>query len=655
MTRVTVDKFGNLYEILTGRYTGRYDLYGREQLNDPSVGFAALPTDGVTGAVGILQAAHDAVLAAGGGTLRVSPRPIGVKYVWEKTFFRHPKVRIQWPGKGLADFVAIDNFPLAQFLYRDAATGIVAQRDLTARCLIYDIPYAPFDPRGTIITPSSEGVIAAYSGFTIDGNKQGQNGNYVYGIYAPPGRADPNWPYVAGAFSVDQVANPGGGTINLNADAQAYYGFTADEVEIFNTSGTQFFAGGDRQRTHLLAGVKGTLGGINNADGTALTVARGFDLQGNDSWVFGGGFGNNNGACQSSGPSGMLRVQTNFFIPKGTDAASLCTRDESPNGTAAVGCVFNGLVRMETSAGNAIKARAGTWSGNFFGWSASQMQATGPNAGRPLGVTTEDGDAFMQVQAYTQVAVIGNNFSVAVDGTCPKYHISAVNGGGVLAWNPATSNPDGTQSYRGTSPWFTDATLGVIGGGWLDPYTQILHIGVSYKGLFVGANVAATQFVQFDSPVVFANGTVGQTGGVAPQTGYQGETFFTSASSALTNNVITDVTTLVVTGPIESDMYAEVQFAVGATATTAAVNAVFECTLSTVVTNIDNSNPRIYQGITLPIQTGLQNQPLVGLRVGPIIQRLAAGQNATLRLAVRGKFSTNATIAAQGTIHGRRW
>jgi hypothetical protein len=653
MTRVVVDKFGNLFEIATGRYAGRYDLFGREQFIDPSVGYVMLPTDGVTGAVGHLQIAHDAILAAGGGTLRISPRADGAaKFVWEKTFFRHPKVKILWPGKGQADFRLIDHFPLAQFTYRDTTTGVVAQRDLPARCLIYDIPYAPFDPRGTVITPSSEGVVAPYEGFAIDGNKSNQDGNYIYGIYAPPGKTDVNWPFVAGAFSVDQVVNPGGGTINLNADAQAYYGYTTRYVEIFNTSGTQFFAGADRQRTHLLEGTKGTLGGLNNLDGTAITIARGFDLQGNDSWVLGGGFGNNNGACQCSGASGMMRTSTNFFIPKGTDAQSICTRDEAPNGSMSVNNIFNGLVCLEVAAANPIKARGGGYVGNNFLWTDGQMQATGPNAGRPNGVTTEEGDAFLRVQGYGQTTAVGNVFSVAVDGTTPKYHISATQGAGVLAWNPATSNPDGSQSYRGTSPWYTDGTLGVIGGGWLDPFTAILHIGVSWKGLLAGPNLANTQFVQCDSPFIAAAGIVGRSDGTAPPVGMIGEPGFANGTAAaLTTGVDTDVAQLTLIKG-EYDVYASVVLALGAVSV-AAPSATFELSISTT-SAMDRSTSNVYAPLLLPIPAGgASGSPLCSLRVGPLRASLSANQ--TYHIIVRGiNLSTN-TVSASVNAKSRRY
>src|SRR6185295_9157132 len=238
-----------------------------------------LDEDG-TDVVPSLQVAHDRLLARGGGILTVKPRRTSVKPTWGSTLFNDPRVKLVLPGKGLAAFKVAANFPLANYTYRNTTTGVVANSPILQRCCIYVIPYAPFDPTGQVITPSSEGVIAYYEGFTIDGNKTQQSAE-VFGIYAPPGKTDPNWPFVAGAYSQNQVTNPGG-SINLSADAQAYYGYTARQVEIFNTSGTQFYAGADRQRTHLLEEVKGTLGGVNNPDGTALYLARGYDIQGND-------------------------------------------------------------------------------------------------------------------------------------------------------------------------------------------------------------------------------------------------------------------------------------------------------------------------------------------------------------------------------------
>jgi hypothetical protein len=610
------------------------------------------PSDGITGAIAAIQAAHDQLLNDfNGGKLTIAPRLGSQKYLWEKTFFHHPKVKIEWPGKGLADFVLIDHLPLAQFVYRDVATGVVALRDLPSRCCIYVIPYAPFDLTGQVITPSANGVITAYEGFTIDGNKTAQDG-YCYGIYAPPGKTDPNWPFVAGAWSMNQVTNPGQGVVNLNADAQAYYGYTTRSVEIFNTTGTQFYAGADRQRTHLLEETKGTLGGINNPDGSALYVARGYDIQGNDGWVFGGGFGNNNGASQGSGESGMMRLQNNVFPPKGNDPASIGVRDFAVNGTMNVCNVINTLARMEVAAGNPIKARGGGYVGNNFLWGGF-MQTSGPNTGRPVGATTEEGDSSLQFQGYGQTVAIGNVFSVGTDGTTPKYHISATQGAGVLAWNPATSNVDGSKSYRGTTPWFTDNTLGVIGGGWLDQYTATLHIGVSWKGLMAGPNVASTQFVQIDTPLVAAAGIVGRTDGAAPPAGFVGEPGANSGTiAAITLNAEADVTTLVLQAG-EHDLYGEVQFALAAISV-AAASAYFEVSISSTANTMDRSSARIYAADFLAIPAaGASGTPLRSLRVGPL--RLSLAGNQTFHLVIKGAAISTNTISAAGVLHSRRW
>jgi hypothetical protein len=614
------------------------------------------PSDGITGAIAMIQAAHDQLLNDfNGGKLTIAPRLGSAKYLWEKTFFHHPKVKIEWPGKGLADFVLIDHLPLAQYVYRDVATGVVALRDLPARCCIYLIPYAPFDLTGQVITPSANGVITSYEGFTIDGNKTNQDG-YCYGIYAPPGKTDPNWPFVAGAFAQNQVTNPGG-AVNMNADAQAYYGFNTRAVEIFNTTGTQFFAGADRQRTHLLEETKGTLGGINNPDGSALYIARGYDIQGNDGWVFGGGFGNNNGASQGSGESGMMRIQNNVFPPKGNDAASIGVRDEAVNGSMNVGNVINTLARYEVAAGNPIKARGGGYVGNNFLWGGF-MQTSGPNTGRPVGVTTDEGDTFLQFQGYGQTVAIGNVFSVGTDGTTPKYHVSATQGAGVLSWNPATSNVDGSKSYRGTTPWFTDNTLGVIGGGWLDPIpasggAPVLHIGVSWKGLLAGPNVANTQFVQVDSPLIPAAGIVGRFDGASPPVGMVGEPGANSGTiSAITTGVEADVTTLVLQAG-EHDLYGEVQYVLGAVSV-AAATAYFEVSISTNANTMDRSSARIYAADFLAIPAGgASGTPLRALRVGPLRVSLVANQ--TYHLVIKGVSISTNTISAAGVLHSRRW
>lgn len=650
MSNAILGNAANLYDPITGELIGYYDLFGQERSVGGATAYFVPPNDGVTGCVGRMQAAHDLLLARGGGRLMVAPRLTANKYVWEKTLFHHPKVVIDWPGKGLADFRVVDHLPLASFIYRDIATGIVALRALPTRCIIYAIPYAPFDPRGTVITPSSEGITSVYQGFTIDGNASNQDGE-VLGIYAPPGKTDPFWPFVAGAFSQNQVTNPGG-SINLSADAQAYYSFTTRGVEIFNTSGTQFFAGSDRQRTHFLEGTKGTLGGVNNPDGSALYTARGYDIQGNDGWVFGGGWGNNNGAGQGAGESGMMRVQNNIFPPKGNDAASIGVRDEAVNGSMNVCNVINTLARLEVAAGNPIKARGGGYVGNNFLWGGS-MQSTGPNAGRPTGVTTEEGDTFLQFQGYGQTVAIGNVFSVGTDGTTPKYHISATQGAGVLAWNPATSNSDGSQSYRGATPWLTDGTLGVIGGGWLDPFTATLHIAVSWQGLLAGPNITNTQFVQIDSPLNPVAGIVGQSGGTAPPAGFQGEPGAANATITLVNNTAADVTTLQLKAPGEYDLYGEVQIA-ATTATAAAAGAYFEVSISTAANTLDSSSARLYAGQILPIPAGATNVPMLALRVGPI--RVGLSVNTTYHLVVKGNsLSTNAAISAAGVLHSRRW
>jgi hypothetical protein len=609
------------------------------------------PNDGITGAIAAIQAAHDQLLNDfNGGKLTIAPRLGSQKYLWEKTFFHHPKVKIEWPGKGLADFVLIDHLPLAQYRYRDVTTGVVALRDLPSRCCIYVIPYAPFDLTGQVITPSANGVITAYEGFTIDGNKTAQDG-YCYGIYAPPGKTDPNWPFVAGAWSVNQVTNPGQGTVNMNADAQAYYGYTTRSVEIFNTTGTQFYAGADRQRTHLLEETKGTLGGINNPDGTALYIARGYDIQGNDGWVFGGGFGNNNGASQGSGESGMMRVQNNVFPPKGNDPASIGVRDFAVNGSMNVCNVINTLAQLSVSAGNAIKVRGGGYVGNNFLWGGF-MQTSGPNAGRPVGVTTEEGDAFLQFSGYTQTVSMGNVMSVGTDGTTPKYHVSAVQGAGVRHSGIATSNPDGSASYRGATPLYTDNTLGVIGYDYLDPFTATLHIGVHWKGLLAGPNLANTQFVQIDSPLVASAGIVGRSDGAAPPVGMLGEPGASNGTTAgLVTGVDTDLAQLVLVKG-EYDVYAEIVVALGAVSA-AAPQATFELSISTSAA-MDRSSARIYAPAFLAIPAGgASGTPLCSLRVGPLRASLAANQ--TYHMVVKGTNLTTNTITVSGAIHSRRW
>lgn len=620
-------------------------------LSGPGTAVVSLPQDGVTDVVSVMQAAHDRLLAQGGGPLRVLPRILGrPKFQWKSTFFHDPRVSIEWPGKGLCDFVLAAHFPLASFIYRDTGSGVVSYHPILQRCAIYLIPYAPFSPKGTILTPSSEGVPAYYEGFTIDGNASNQDAE-VFGIYAPPGKTDPNWAFVAGAYSQDQTVSPGG-AINMSADAQAYYGYTTRGVEIFNTSGTQFFSGSDRQRTHLMEGTKGTLGGVNNPDGSALYTARGYDIQGNDGWVFGGGWGNNNGASQGSGESGMLRVQCNYFPPKGTDAGSISLRDEAVNGSMNVANVINTLARYEVSSGNPIKARGGGYVGNNFLWGGS-MQTTGPNAGRPIGATSEDADAFLQVSGYGQTVDIGNVRSVGTDGTVPKYHLSAMQGAGVRYSGIATSNPDGSQSYRGATPFYTDGTLGAIGFDYFDPYAAVLHIGVHWKGLLAGPTIANTQFVQFDSPINPVAGIVGQSGGTAPPAGFQGEPGAANATITLVNNTAADVTTLQLKAPGEYDLYGEVQIA-ATTATAAAAGAYFEISISTAANTLDSSSARLYAGQILPIPAGATNVPMLALRVGPI--RVGLSVNTTYHLVVKGNsLSTNAAISAAGVLHSRRW
>jgi len=607
------------------------------EINDNRVTLV-LTSDG-TDVVPKLQAAHDRLLALGGGVLSIAPRaPGAAKPSWKSTFFCDPRVKLVLPGKGLADFTLADNFPLASFRYRDINTGVVAVRPILQRCAIYVIPYAPFDPRGTVITPSYQGVIAYFEGFTIDGNKQNQSAE-VLGIYAPPGKTDPNWAYVAGAYSVDQVAHPGGGTINMNADPQAYYGYTTRQVEIFNTSGDQFFAGADRQRTHLLDETKGTLGGVNNPDGTALYTARGFNLQGNDSWVSGGGFGNNNGIPQGSGQSGMMRVLMNLFSPKGSDAASLCTRDFAVNGSMNVGNVLNGLARLECSAGNTVKARGGGYVGNNFLWGGS-METSGPNTGRPVGVTNEEGDTFLQFQAYEQCVAIGNVFSVGTDGTTPKYHVSATQGAGVRYSGVATSAPDGSKSYRGTTPFFTDNTLGVVGYDYLDPYTQTMHIGVHWKGAVAGANIASTQFVQVDTPLVadlvghpdanaVAQGFIGETGGA------------TFNTTALTTNVIQELGAVTLT-PGRYKVMAKALFVSTGGVTGSGVR--LELYVSDVDGNtINQSDIAQYDGKAKPLSTSPTG---IIDTLGTLWFAYRAATNKTLHCNVRALFSGTDLSAA---------
>src|SRR6185295_11448041 len=168
-------------------------------------------------------------------------------------------------------------------------------------------------------------------------------------------------------------------------------------------------------------------------------------------------------------------------------------------------------------------------------------------------------------------------------------------------------------------------------------------------------NLANTQFVQIDSPLIAAAGIVGRADGTAPPAGFVGEPGASNGTVTLVNNTAADATTLVLAAPGEYDLYMDTQF-VATTATTAAATAYFEASMSTTANSLDTSSARVYAGMALAIPTGLSAQPLVSLQRGP--QRVSLSStmsNATYHGVVKGSaIGANAAITGAVVLHSRR-
>jgi len=638
-----------------GSYAGLVDRQGEPiepaglTIRSGEITFIVPPTGGA-GWSSMLQAACDDRHARGGGTVVIGPTPVTKPFTADKPIILHGDTNVVGCGVGVTNVQVADHFPMAQVYSRKEVTPGVWQVgifDCEQRAVFYILPEAPFDVRGMTLTPSNYRVPPRFEGMTISSNKGLQDGP-VSAIYAPNGSTDPEWARVSGAY-----ASPGypSGVIDLTANPVAYDGFQVDNFEVYSLSGTPYYAGSDRQRGKIGRNVRGIGCGTLDGGGNIVFDAAGYEIKGND-WVVlpGAGFGGNTSPVKGSGQSGSIRSEINAWTQKGPNAY-LAVQDIGVNGASLSASVLNGAYRAQIAAG-AGNARTGISVTGVHFLPDDGLVTTGQPSGTIPSVPDDAHNASASFAGYRHCVVTGCTFSTDKNGKTFKFVIAAATSAGVR-FSGDLSSETGVKPYL-TTPFYTDAT-GSIGYDYFDPHTLTLHLGVHSNGVAAGADIAHTQFVTVDTPLVAAAGLVGQATGAAPAQGYQGERGFASGTAALATGVAADATTITLTGPIEADLFAEVQFSVGGTATTAAVNAVWQASISTAANTLDTSNARVYAGETKAIAVGLQNQPLSALRVGPIAVNLAQGQSQTYHIVAQGNFSTNATITAAAATHWRRW
>jgi hypothetical protein len=605
------------------------------------------PTDGVNGWADTIQAACDAVHAKGGGDVLIAP---STAYIADKTIFVHPDTNVIGSGTGVTLATVKANFPLASCISRvQTSPGVweVGTFPCEQRAVFYILPEAPFDPLGMVLTTAGYQRVPELANLTILGNKNNQSAQ-VFGVYAPQGKSDPEWARVSGAYAAPGYPT---GVIDLNADAQAYTAWYVHDFECYQLSGTGFYAGPDRQRAKIGNSTNCQQSGTYSGSSVVLD-ARGYEILGNDAVIApGSGFGNNTSPVQGSGQSGHLVAGANLYPQKGPNAY-VVFKNQDTNGASLSNSVLNGAAQSQTSTGGSNARKGIVLSGNDFNMS-QVLVTSGQPSGTIPSVPDDAHNAYTYYSGYRQCVSAGNVFSVDVNSKSFKYHVSAVNASGVRHSGIASSEPN-VQSYL-TTPFYTDNTLGVIGYDYLDPYTATLHIGVSWKGLLAGANIASTQFVQMDSPLVVSQGIAGGPGGTAPQVGYLGERIVANGNLAsLTNGAQTNIATLVCTAG-EYSLNADIQIVI-TTNPTVATNLQIEFSVSETSATLDGSSSRLYGSQLIPIPAGINASGGIGIchiSLADILKSPSA--NKTYYVVVRATGMSTNTLTATATIHGRRW
>ena len=443
-----------------------------------------MPADTDADVTAFFKAQHDYALAQGLSFVRWKPRKDGKP--WRVGMIAwHPSISIVC--EGVPRFEAIDNVPLLNIARRvEVSPGVYeyqAAAPADQRGFIYLLARAPFAEGQSINTPSTEGYKFTISGALIyDGNKNGQtaNGGATYNpasfIYAERGKNDPDYDKVAAA----------------NGDAKAYDAFRLEHCEVYNTSGTAFYSGPDRQRGHIGGKCRATGCGVVVA-GVVKTEARGYEWRGNDCITdsgFGGG-GNTGEGGYFGGNSGAMFVHGNYWNqnPYMPDAATAFTL-ANVNGAVALSNVFNAslVATVSASAANAKKGIAVLGNDCRI---ADELFLPGRASGDPLGVADISKNAAMVFAGYRQVQCVGNTFSPDKDGKAWAYLVSATDSAGVYASFSATSEPG--KAPFAVSP-FRAASGASIGYNWFDGYTGLLHLGVTAENTRVRGVQFDTQF-----------------------------------------------------------------------------------------------------------------------------------------------------------------
>lgn len=382
----------------------------------------------------IIQALHDSISPDFGGQGGVLYIPGIVKFGGLQ---RHPAVGLMGDGRRTTEWICADNCPYVIGTRRVAGV-VTPNAQGVQRAMIYGLARAPFVPGQTQPTQATDAWFSMIRDVTLVGNKSAQSNNWVAGIYDEPGSADPNYQDVSGQ----------------GQEAKAYSGMYCENVEAYNFSGTGFESGGDRQRAYWHV-CRSLNHGIVTPAGDVVTVARGWDIKGNDSLIGPrcGGGGSTDIAVVFSGPSGAGITQGNFWGGHDASAsAATCVKARGCNGVFFVGNTWNANVCVDYGDGSSV-ARAVVLVGNRTQYDKTLFPV---NTGEPIGLEQPNRNAAYTIIGYKQYTCRGNTVTAASGTNRTMLYLLWASEGATGGAQFDYSSISGVKPFAGATPIMTD-------------------------------------------------------------------------------------------------------------------------------------------------------------------------------------------------------